>query len=72
MLPHGHGVPPADDLLDLLQGDTQELELADDEEGQQLVLGVVAVVALVLPVVRHQKTDGIVVPQGLDGDVAEG
>lgn len=71
VLAHGGGVPGGDDLMDLLEGDSQQAELADDEQRQDLILGVIAVVALVLAVFRHQEADLIVVAQGFDGHTAQ-
>ena len=57
--------------MDLLQRDTQHPQLSNDEQSQDLILRVIAVVALVLAVFRHQEVDFIIIPQRLDGNTAQ-
>ena len=69
--PHSSGIPAGNNFVNFLQRDSQKLELADDEERQDLVLSVVAVIALVLAVFRNQKTDLIIIPQSFDRNTAQ-
>ena len=61
----------AQELLDLLQRETQILERQDAVQTRQLLGGVVAVAAEAVDPGRHEQAELAVVPQGLDRYLGE-
>jgi hypothetical protein len=58
--------------MNFLQRDAESPELTDNEQGENLLLRIVTVVAFVFSVIRNQKADLVIISQSFNGDGAQG